>query len=482
MVSGFWGGAAQGIGQGIKLVDDYRTGQRKKELLQNQRDADALGDVLVNGPQEGDMVDTATTPETVVKAAIDKVTPKPGPLTRMVQTAARGLKIDDAAQASGVLPPPPAAPAPGVGAQTASLGGVPGATPAAGTGIPGAPAPDPNAVGEITVTPQKARLWTGADAARVRLAQAMKSGDQNAIQGAWTAYQTAATDDTVDHITNAARRGWDGLANYANSSSHDDHTFDYEPDPNDPTKADVIYNGQKLGKMSLEQARDSLIGEVKHDPHYGLQAQLQQREADRLDAHEQSQTSYQTSALALRQRELAAEADYRAASADYMRTQSAAAKATMEQAQHDREFDNNFQASLYDGNGAGDAMLNANGLTSMVQAAAADKAKLIPVKNADGDTVLVNPYEQIATQAIQAATRRFQSSPYTQVGVGKPGDPKAPGAIIQVKAVTLKDGTQRQFYTVAGDPNGLYTNFDAAENTARKLYPKAPNAKSLQGK
>lgn len=448
------GGAAQGFQRGLKIAKDLEDQQRQREKVQREREADAIGDVMVD-MKPGDFVDADTTPEVVAKKAIDGATPKPGPLSRMVKSAVKGLRVGEAAQAAGVTPPPELQPAAAGGLNTAETA-APGAAPA---------------VEEVQVTKPRGRMWTEGDAARLMLARAVRTGDQQAIQSAWTNVVQTAQNDTIDEITRAGHRGMDGLTNYYIHMTGQD--VDYEPNKADPSKYDIIVNGKPAGTFTQAELTDKLIGEVKRDPHYGLQARLQAREADRLERVADATLRNQNRTLDLRAQEARADAAYKAAQTNYMQTKSAQAQAEFEAAQAELQFSRGFRNMLYDGDGAGDAFLNADSIAA--QAQAVPDAKKIKTKDAEGNEILVNPYDLDGRRAIAYYEKRFRDSPYTQMG--PPNTPKERGAIIQRVTVDVPNKGPRNLYTVAGYPGRYYTNFDAAESAAYKKYPNVKAAK-----
>lgn len=475
------GGAAQGIQQGMKAVKDYREEKLAQEQRQRQREANALDDQLATH-DIGDMVDNATTPESVYNEAMAKSTPQPGPVARLAQTVRNGLNVGQAAQASGVTPPPPPATDADVNAAaglptTAPTAAAP-AAPAAGmpSSLAGGAATD--AIPDVQVSGPRGHAWSETDQAKLLMMRAAKTGDSNAIQNAYQTYTTAARNDLTRNITGAVNM--DMLANSVEQMGG--HHVTYSPvtgadgKPSTAPDGSPLYNISVDGNdadrpMSFTEAKAMAVGQVTNNPEYPLKAALAVNQDTRAREELNNTHAYQTGVLAIDRQRAANEARMSQIQAQHYGTLDSVSQAQL--AEITRENGTLKQLGDYmtgHGQQGGDALTNADDMRALADSApytmkSQVETHMVPdPKTGMPVPVVINKARNQVDQVIQAAQQRYQSNRYVQQG------------IISLQAVPLANGTQRKLYTIKGVTGGGYGTLDAADMAARRLYPKLPPA------
>lgn len=440
----FLGGVAKGIPEGLKAERDYEDNKRQKEVEQGQRESEAILQAI---PQPGTEVEGTYTPDKVVTDALEKAKPKPDLIQRFGHAVMTGLRPHDAAAAAGVTPPPVD----------------PNAAPAAA--IP-AGADAGTEVAPMTVQALGKHELSDVDRARLMVAAASRLRGPDAtshVQAAWENMHKVEQEQTLQDIGEASLRGKDALANKLEKITH--HQFDIEPAQGKDGFYNVTVDGTTSPQpMTLAQMTDAAIGIAKSDPSYALQAGLL-RSKDERDARELlTNTQYKQSEIAIHRAQVANERRIADATANHYATADAATREGIAEAQAEHAATGKFVAQLQDQNGAGDALLNEADLTA--QAAAAPMrmkgsmtTKVVQDEDGNSHTVTVNNAEVMAKSAIEAARKRYQSSPFVK------------GGVISVAKVPMPDGSARQFYVVKGISDGGFTNLDAAELKARRMYP-----------
>lgn len=463
-LAGFVKGASQGLAQGVKLATDIEDAKTKKRKREGEERADSL---VLGLPMVGSEVDGRMTPETYIKDNLAKNIDKPNPVERMVRAVIPGLKPKDAAIGAGIgLPPAPGAATP-AGADTLAGGE---AAPAGGL-----PATD---VGEVVASPPKPRVWSDTDNLRVMVHAALQKGDTAAATQGIEQLTKLTQRDQGTHIMMAKERGPDGLANEIYKQTGQD--VEFRPLPDKPGKFRMLVDGQDVDEdITLDEAAEDFMHIAMKNPEASAIASARRTTEARLDRAEQRTDEYQQASLALQRRgqELQARSQAlqeRIGNANIARTSVETQQAQLELQATQQELSDltQFNAMMTDEGGVGDAFLNRHNLVGLA-ARMRDKGTTKVVVDPDTNEqriVTTNPADAKAATMIRQVTRRFQASPFTQVG--RPGTPGQKGAIIQEK--TLKDprtGEMRPFYVVEGVADGAFTNFDAAEMAARRMYP-----------
>lgn len=441
------GGAAEGFGKGVKLVNDYEKAQDEKKKRKREDDAYAITQGI---PAVGEERPYDWTPDKAVQEAGASQPQQTG----LVSSLARRLHRESAAAQAGI--PTNASVAQAAQAQAAAQteqGGTAAQAPAAAaTGLPTGEATMP----EVTVTPRP-HVVTPVDQAAMMLAAAKKRGDPQAIQSAFEAMNKASQDAAASEVLMRGNT-WDGLANIAFKATGTN--VDFEPDPKDPSKATVTIDGEDQGVMTLRQARENMIGFIMKNPGVSLELAAKRTAEDRLEYAARNDVKYKEAELAVRQQN---------AATSRMAAQASAAKdqAALAAAQQKLQRSSKFQNMLVDGQdengqGMGDAYLNRAALPAIASTAYDPVTKVVQdPTTGEQQIVTVAPGETIANAAIQAATARYQASPYVKSGL--------------IREVTYNGKRYYQLNPeMGGNPKRLYTNLDAAENDARRVpKPKA---------
>jgi len=431
------GGAAEGYRKQMAAMDAHKEQKAKQEARAREDAArETVGGLPVPGADVPYDYDPAATVDTAWNAATAKK-PEHGGLIGKLMTR---MDPERAAEVAKVPTRASVAAQQQAQQQAAIEAGAP-ATPAGGAGLP-----TPDTVGEVVVKPNPTKKVSDADTAIAMYRVAQKTGDKDGMEKALAAHQKAVQDEAVHDITFRART-WDGAVQLMHK--YGDVNVDYEPVPG-TDKAKITIDGEDAGTMSLPEARDNLIGMVMKNPDYAAAASLRRDQNDRLMIAARTDAGYKQASLAVQQQEANTHAQLAKSTIDQnaVETENLKAKTATQRS---------FRSMIADIDGSGDAFLNAPKLAAMGRTAYDPETKVVQGEDGTGKPVTIYPGEEIAKIEIQLATKRFQSSPYVKQGV-----------------LGVTQVGDRRYYVVKGIDGGGFTNIDAAENAARKLYPPKP--------
>lgn len=449
------GGAADGFQKGVKLARDYEDTKRQQEILQGQREAEAIVSAI---PLPGAEVAPQWTPDQAVNDALAKAKPRPDPVQRMASAAMKVLRPRDAAMAAGVTP------AVGAGPTDATA-----AAPAQGT-------QPPADLSGVTVTAAGPRPISDVDRARLMLAAAsrLKGPDGVAkVQEAWQNLHAIETEAFKQDVASASIRGPYALANMLEKKTN--HQFDLTPVDGQPGVYKVAVDGEDTGQpMTVAQMQDAVAAMAMKDPTYPLQASIARSKEARAGREEAFDEKYKTGMLKVQQARASVDAQLAAAQAQHLGAETEQTRAQTQQFLDEKNSLNAFEGMLHDKGGAGDALLNEQTLGQLAAGAPIHMkgmvtSHVITDPNTQEQHVVTTNYaDQLAQAAIQSAKQRYAASPFVRQGV------------VYVAKNPTGQGPSR-IYAVKGAGGG-FTNFDEAELAARRLYPKIEQAAAKPAK
>lgn len=482
---GFWGGMAQGFGQGVELVEKSREAKERERKRQREKEADVLMDEADKMPGTIKDPGIAMTPEAILERRADAkkrdrrpglfgiLTPKMDPAAASAQAgiptaasvaaaapaaevggAPAGAGIQPAAQASAA----PAEPAPAAVAPAAGIpASAPAASPAEGAEV------DP-----VVVQPTQER-YSETDALRLRIAALYKRGDEAAAGALMQQLHTLQTRDANTELALAGSRGVPGIVNVVDKNDPNGE-WDYE-ETDDPTKFRILRNGTEVGVWTREEALEQAAAIVNADPMMPARMSMVRGQAARaerqimLSERVQKSNEYFKGVQANLERMQIGIAQQNA------NTSAALANSTIEQNNVETQRlqaqvgalqqSQSFYQAVSGAGGGPDLLLNPQLGGIAVQLDSGVTAK-------DETTgQLLTPHQTLYGARRATAMARFEE--INKVTGGK---------------VHIKQTPQGALYAVEGDVRGgkqvFYNNLDEAEMAARRLYVKKAPAKAAK--
>lgn len=304
MAGGFWGGMAQGFGQGQQLVENYREGQEKKRQRERQREGEALIDASFEMEGKDKDPNAPITTESVIAGLKDdarpgifgvlrsKLDPQRAAAAAGLPTAAASAAVGGAPAGEAVQAGIPSAPL-RVGSSTAAPAahepvGFASAEP--GVGIPAtAPAPasagpgpdEVTEVDEVTVRPARPGKYSRTDALRMRIAGLYRQGNETAATALMPQLHAYQKEDANTELALGAVRGFGGIINVVDKNDPNGE-WEYVP-TDDPTKFTVSRNGEELGTWTVSEALDKARSLIEADPYLPERMSMTRSAADRAE-------------------------------------------------------------------------------------------------------------------------------------------------------------------------------------------------------